>query len=676
MNPTEEIRSLRRRTELLAPAGKPEVLQAVVEAGADAVYLSGKQFQMRAHRRDFHFEESELRDAAAYVHGHGRRLYVTMNTLLGDDELESARRFMELLAAIGADAVIVCDLATIGLAAELGLACELHASTMLNVHDADQALALKDLGVRRIITSRDISIQEAGRLGERTGLAIEYFLHGDMCVAQSGQCTLSGLAFGKSSNRGECMKPCRWQYELVNLREGGAGQPLREGHLMALRDLSLLRQLPDLIEAGIASLKIEGRMRDAAYVAHLVRLYRETLDAYYDMPSAFCVTADGLEGLFRERVRDFSGLAATGAPSHSGFFDISGKREPLMLSNGAREPSMADEGWSDPEFPETSIAAAQSSAELAVCVSSIMAVRAALDAGADRVYLAAETRQFGDRHWTRAAFLEAAGMVNEAGAALGICTPRISSNRVLAEWATLADVCRACDVRYVLTHHPGSLRRARRDLPEAAAIADYGFNLLNTRAAAITVRLGACGVVPALEAGFQEVSRIAAAHVAPLEIIAHGPVTGMLIDHCLIALNLNASGSKDVCRGPCKHAEFGLRDARGEVRPIITDQYCRNHVLAAKDLAILPCIDAFLALGPASIRIEAQFYEPDYVRALVAAYRAALDRWRAHPGAGAPERAAWCALMAAGPRSWNYGGYAREITRSESTAQIMKANRQ
>lgn len=675
MDLTEEIRSLRRPTELLAPAGKPDVLEAVIEAGADAVYLSGKRFQMRAHRTDFHFDDAQLREAVAYVHNQGRRIYVTMNTILGDHEIAGARGFLAFLGGIGVDAVIVCDLATIGLARELGVSCEVHASTMLNVHDLDQALVLKEMGVHRLITSRDISIQEAGRLGECSGLAVEYFLHGDMCVAQSGQCAMSGLVFGKSSNRGECMKPCRWKYELVNLREGGAVKPLREGHLMALRDLALLRQIPALIEAGIAALKIEGRMRDAAYVSHVVRLYRETLDTYYAMPASFCVTADALEGLFRERVRDLSALACTGAPSHSGFFDISGKREPLMLSNGAVESCCADAVIESPHFSPATLPETRTHPDLAVSVASVEAARTALDAGADRIYLSAETRQFGDHHWTPQSYREAIMAGLDAGAAVGIRTPRVSASYARAEWNVLVEMCRGLEISYVLVHHLGALRRARRDLPEARVIADYGLNATNSRAAAELAALGAKIVTPGLEAGYDDIAALASANAAPLELLAHGPMTGMLVDHCLIALNLSAGGSKDACRGPCKHAEFALRDAKGEMRLIVTDQYCRNHILTAKDLAVLPRLDAFLALSPASIRIEGQLYELELLGRLVAAYRDALDGWVAGTSLVSPENAAWKALMAVSPRPWNLGGYAQRIMQSDSTAQVMRAQR-
>jgi len=280
--PGASIRSLKRKTELLAPAGKWEALEAVLEAGADAVYLSGKRFQMRAHRKDFNFDDEALARAVTYAHERNKRVYVTVNALLAEHELEDCRSFLVLLQEAGADGAIVCDLAVLALARELGVTYELHGSTMMNIHDAGQARVLKRLGLHRAVTSRDIGIAAAGRLGDESGLAVEYFLHGDMCVAQSGACSLSGIVFGKSSNRGECMKPCRWKYDL--LRADIDAEPIASGHLMAIRDLSLCRQIPELVDAGIGALKIEGRMRDAGYLRDIVGIYRRLLDKFYACP--------------------------------------------------------------------------------------------------------------------------------------------------------------------------------------------------------------------------------------------------------------------------------------------------------------------------------------------------------------------------------------------------------
>ncbi len=669
----EEIRSGRRQMELLAPAGKREILDAVIEAGADAVYVSGKRFQMRAHRGDFHFDGAGLRDATRYVHEAGKRIYVTLNTILAEHEVDDVRSFLEELEETGVDAIIACDLAVLSLAREVGVSYEIHVSTMMNVHDLDQVHLLKEFGVQRIVTSRDISISEAGALGEKSGIPIEYFVHGDMCVAQSGQCTMSGITMGKSANRGECMKPCRWNYQLISLRNGGVSKPLRDGHLMAVRDLSLIRQLPELVAAGICSLKIEGRMRDAAYLSGVVGLYREVLDEFYRWPGSFYVHSKSMETLFRSRARNLSALSTSGASSNKTFFDVSGKREPLILSNGCNEPCA--DSCSDNElfFDEVPVAGNRAMPELSVSVGSLAGARAALEGGADRVYLASETSQFSAEQWTSDTFAEALSLVVEKGAMAGIGTPRVSTKRALLEWQCLLRRCQGHTVHFVLAHHLGTLKRVREELPQAKILVDYGFNTLNTRAASLLAELGASAITFSQEASLRDLRALSSASPLPVELLAHGPMTGMLLEHCLIAMNLTESGSKDVCRAPCQQINFAIRDRKGAERHIITDQYCRNHILAAKDLSILPQIDAFLSLGVASLRIEGQFYTPDLVAELTRAYRNALDQWKEGASTAIPTECEWKALQEASPRPWNYGAYAQRVSDSDSTLSVMKA---
>ncbi|MDO8137960.1 MAG: peptidase U32 family protein, partial [Candidatus Brocadiales bacterium] len=254
------------KLELLAPTGKWEALEAVIEAGADAVYLGGKQYNMRLHRKDYNFDQEGLARAVDFAHTRGKRLYVTVNSLLGTVEAEELPGYLEFLESIGVDAVIIQDLAVISAVRELGLNLPIHASTMMNVHSVEMALELADLGISRVITSRDISLSQVKEIHETTGLEVEYFIHGDMCVAQSGLCYSSGILFGKSANRGECMKPCRWNYTIIENSSKEEAVELASGHFLAIKNLCLLNHLPELAHAGVSSLKIEGRMRHARFL--------------------------------------------------------------------------------------------------------------------------------------------------------------------------------------------------------------------------------------------------------------------------------------------------------------------------------------------------------------------------------------------------------------------------
>ncbi len=249
--------------ELLAPAGDIDCLYAAVAAGADAVYVGGKRFGARAFAKNF--ELDELRQAVRYCRLHGVKLYVTLNTLIEDREMADAVAYAAELYRIGVDALIVADLGVMAAIKRYVPGLELHASTQMFVHNSLGAAAAFDLGASRAVLARELTLREIRSAVENSPCEIEVFLHGALCVCYSGQCLFSSLVGGRSGNRGECAQPCRLPYN-------GGKYPL------SLRDLSLADHIPALIESGVASLKIEGRMKNPEYVYSVVSVYRRLLD--------------------------------------------------------------------------------------------------------------------------------------------------------------------------------------------------------------------------------------------------------------------------------------------------------------------------------------------------------------------------------------------------------------
>lgn len=258
-----------RKVEILAPAGSAESVRAAVCAGADAVYIGGTKFGARAYAKNL--TEDELLEAIDYVHIHGRRIYLTVNTLLKDSELEGLYEYLLPYYLRGLDGAIVQDIGALSyLHMHLpGLA--IHASTQMTVTGADGAAFLKDMGVVRVVPARELSLKEIRRMKERTGLEIECFVHGALCYCYSGQCLLSSMIGGRSGNRGQCAQPCRLPWQA-------------KGHkpkdLMSLKDLCTIDLIPDLMEAGIDSFKIEGRMKQPDYVHTVTEIYRKYADLY------------------------------------------------------------------------------------------------------------------------------------------------------------------------------------------------------------------------------------------------------------------------------------------------------------------------------------------------------------------------------------------------------------
>lgn len=666
----------RPKPELLAPAGRREALTAVIEAGADAVYIGGKRFNMRLHRSDVNFTDGQIAEAVRYAHAKAVKLYIVVNNLVCDDELDDMRYFLDFLSEIHVDAVIVQDMGVLHLIRQMGIPLPVHISTMMNIHSVESALTVKELGASRIVTSRDISLSEVKEIRERTGIEVEYFVHGDLCISQSGQCYASGVLFGKSANRGECMKPCRWHYTIV---ESNSGQPiggLPSGHLLAMKDMCLIRQIPDLIHAGICSFKIEGRMRHADFLREVVGIYRKAIDAYLDNPASYYMNTLLSEQLYNHRVREFTtSLALT--PASSSLVDTSGLREPLFLSHAAKETSLTKEDIYNNPFEDS---AAEHGRDpiitpkplLTVKVGSIGALRIALAAGADRIYISGEVSQLRKQFWTKESYEEACNITHDAGKTIGIGTPRITTTREMADIVWLFEQATLSGFDYALVHNPGVLRRAKEF--DLKILTDYSFNILNIRALTILEELGASGATLSLECSYKHLQRISLESALPLECVVHGPVPGMILEHCIPAMAISGSHKKEYCRQVCQYIGYALKDERGEIRPIETDQYCRNHLLLARDVCVLPYLQSFMQTRIHSFRIEAHYYEDTLVKTLVSLYHKYLNILQEHKNLSLPvQENDWDTLVEESPRGLNLGGYLHDITHSRSTAMVMKS---
>ena len=263
--------------ELLAPGGSAEGMKAAVNAGADAVYMGGRLFGARAYAQNP--DEEGLLEALDYCHIRGKRLYLTVNTLLKEDELEKELYpFLLPLYEHGLDAVLVQDLGVLSFIREAFPELAIHASTQMSVASVHGALQMKKLGLQRIVPARELSLEEIKRMVRESGLEIECFVHGALCYSYSGQCLMSSMIGGRSGNRGRCAQPCRQPSCLLS---GGKNiSRERETYLLSLKDICTLRILPDLIEAGICSFKMEGRMKRPEYAAVISRIYRKYLDLY------------------------------------------------------------------------------------------------------------------------------------------------------------------------------------------------------------------------------------------------------------------------------------------------------------------------------------------------------------------------------------------------------------
>lgn len=275
--------------ELLAPAGDMEALRCAVQFGADAVYLAGTRFGMRSAPRNFTLDE--LREAVRFAHENGVRVYLTCNTLPRNYELQEIEAFIPEAATCGIDAFIATDLGVLRMLRRLAPQTEIHISTQAGVTNYASANVLYEMGARRIIPAREISLAEIAEIKRNIppDMDVECFIHGAICVSFSGRCLLSNYMTNRDSNRGECAQPCRWTYNLVEERRPGEFYPLGEdedgSYILNARDMCMIRHIPELVEAGVSSFKIEGRAKSNYYVSVVVNAYRCAIDGYLKNPS-------------------------------------------------------------------------------------------------------------------------------------------------------------------------------------------------------------------------------------------------------------------------------------------------------------------------------------------------------------------------------------------------------
>ena len=280
-----------RHPELLIPASSLEVLKTAVMFGADAVYIGGEAFGLRAKAKNFSMED--MREGIAFAHEHDVKVYVTANILAHNDDLEGVREYFQELKEIKPDALIIADPAIFEIAGEICPEIERHISTQANNTNYGTFNFWHKLGATRVVTARELSLEEIREIRANIpdDLEIETFVHGAMCISYSGRCLLSNFMVGRDANRGACTHPCRWKYSIVEETRPGEVMPVFENergtYIFNSKDLCMIEHIPELLESGIDSLKIEGRMKTALYVATVSRTYRKAIDDYQKDPKLY-----------------------------------------------------------------------------------------------------------------------------------------------------------------------------------------------------------------------------------------------------------------------------------------------------------------------------------------------------------------------------------------------------
>lgn len=271
------------KPELLAPAGNFSKLKTAVYYGADAVYIGGKSFSLRA--LSDNFTDEEIARAVEYSHGKNVKVYVTVNIFAKNSDFDKAKEYFKFLYSVGVDAVLITDIGLIDLCKEVAPKLPIHLSTQANTLNKYAVRAWKNYGLERVVLARELSLAEIAEIREFVpDIELEAFAHGAMCISYSGRCLLSNYLNGRDSNRGECVQACRWSYELREKNKGGEYYPIEEdergSYILNSKDLNMISHIDEMVDAGVISLKIEGRMKSEYYLATVINAYRRAIDEY------------------------------------------------------------------------------------------------------------------------------------------------------------------------------------------------------------------------------------------------------------------------------------------------------------------------------------------------------------------------------------------------------------
>lgn len=310
-----------KKVELLAPAGDLQKLKFAIMYGADAVYIGGQIFGLRAAARNFSLDQ--MREGVAFAHAHGSKVYLTLNIIPHNEDLEALEAYIKDVKEIGFDAFILSDPGTLQFVKMYAPDVEVHLSTQANNTNYMSAKFWASQGVSRVILARELTIEETKNIVDKVPeMEFESFVHGAMCISYSGRCLLSNYMINKDANRGECKHPCRWKYHLVEEKRPGEYIPVVEDesgtYFFNSKDLCLIEHIPEMIEAGLSSLKIEGRMKSLYYVANVVRVYRKVIDDYMADPENYTFDLNMIDEIKKASHRKFTKGFALGKPDDDG----------------------------------------------------------------------------------------------------------------------------------------------------------------------------------------------------------------------------------------------------------------------------------------------------------------------------------------------------------------------
>jgi len=612
-----------KKVELLAPSGTMETFKSMVNANCDAIYFGGKSLNMRMMRKGYNFSAEETLEAVEMAHAADKKVYITVNNMLNDFEISEAIEYLHFLNDAKVDGIIVQDFGILQICKEGNLNnFEIHSSIMMNVHNIEFVKKLKELGVSRVVLSREMNLETARHLQRETGIETEYFVHGDMCTVDGANCYYSSVVLGNSSNRGRCFKPCRWPYLVKK-----DGSVFSTEYPLAAKDMYMYEHIPELIEANITSFKVEGRMRDTDFIVKLVNIYGDAIDRYIENPLNFDRKKQADE-LYKNRKRDFTTAYAFSKPGLSfintryegtGKFYSTGK----AFSMPTQEPIITDDIINDIKAEFNSYAENScdnklpSKHKLSVKVNNYNQAKLCIELGIDRIYLPCEV--LSPDQFISVERLK--NLVNlKKTTEIYLDLPQIMDE---LQFDILGHYLEKYGYLYdgLLVSNLGAIKKYAGKYP---LITNYNLNIYNHKALKFYKDQGVNEATISIEAKQRELPKFISMAETPLELIVHGPLRVMYLDHNLYD---NISASKIIEAGDNKYVDNSilvLMTDKGE-NPVYIDQNERNHLFTSKEFCMLPILEALNFHKPIGFRIEGQTYSLEELKNIVEIYKKAIE---------------------------------------------------
>lgn len=613
--------------ELLAPVGHYAIFKELLHSKADAFYLGGKQLNMRMHRSQFNFSLKEMEAAIHEAHAVGKKIYVTVNNLVSSDKLESAKTYLRELERIQPDALIIQDLAIVSLIQEMNLNLEMHASVMMNVHNKKTIEYLQTQGFTRVVASREVDLKTVRNWVDQTGIEIEYFTHGDMCGINGATCYYSSLVFGQSSNCGRCMKPCRWHYQSLY-----QGQLYDTDYPLAVKDMWMYPHIPEMIESGIVSFKIEGRMREADFLLPIINAYGDAMDRYLADPLNYDRNKDS-DALFENRKRDPYQSFAFGNPGASainrryegtGYFYSHGR----VFSKPVDEHEIKD--WElDTLKGQTMANHAAGSPALLVSLQTEEQLTLALKSKVDQIEIATEC--FDGNKGISMGTIHSV-VRNHPNRHFVIRLPRAAQDHELARLEQWLSVHQAWLKNRVILRVSTIGQAILVKQFGIQVTGDLGLNLYNEKTANRLLDEGFESGIASIELKAKDLWSLAGKSKLPLELVVFGSPTLMLSDLDFVQHLEGKQPSHPESSRYFSDEVLVLRDDNGFEHPVYRDQFKRNHVRLNKDLNLAALWPTLKTHGFSSLRLEMEHFE-------IADFQTALQYWcdlKANDGMDSP----------------------------------------